>query len=150
MASHENALPTVGLYLVSCVKKKLSRRAPAKKLYASPWFRKVRTIVEATEKPWYILSAKHGLVDPHAVIEPYEKTLNDMSKNERIDWSRKVMHALDPNLADIDSITIFAGEKYREFLESELCGRGITVHVPMKGLRPFGRQLAWLNQQLYR
>lgn len=149
MASHENALPTAGLYLVSCVKKKLSRRAPAKKLYVSDWFRKARAIVEATEKPWYILSAKHGLVDPHAVIEPYEKTLNDMSKNERTDWSRKVMRALDPNLAGVDSIAIFAGEKYREFLESELRERGITVHVPMKGLRS-GKQLAWLDQQLSR
>ena len=149
MPSHEDTPPTAGLYLISCVKMKLTRRAPAKKLYASPWFRKVRAVVEATGRPWYVLSAKHGLVDPHAVIEPYEKTLNDMSKNERTDWSRKVMHALDPNLAGVDSIAIFAGEKYREFLESELRGRGMTVHVPMKGLRS-GEQLAWLNQQLSR
>lgn len=112
MPSHEDALPTAGLYLVSCVKKKLSRRAPARELYASPWFRKARAVVEATERPWYILSAKHGLVDPHAVIEPYEKTLNDLSKNERIGWARKVMRALDPNLAGVDSVVIFAGEKY--------------------------------------
>ena len=149
MPSHEDALPTAGLYLVSCVKTKLPACAPAKKLYDSDWFRKARAVVEATGRPWYVLSAKHGLVDPHAVIEPYEKTLNDMSKNERTDWSRKVMHALDPNLAGVDSVVIFAAKKYREFLEPELRGRGMTVHVPMKGLRS-GEQLAWLNQQLSR
>ena len=149
MPSHEDALPTAGLYLVSCVKTKLPGRAPAKKLYDSDWFRKARAVVEATGRPWYILSAKHGLVDPHAVIEPYEKTLNDMSKNERISWSRKVMHALDPNLAGVDSIAIFAGEKYREFLESKLRERGMTVHVPMKGLKN-GEQLTRLKKWLDR
>ena len=85
------------------------------------------------------------MVDPDAVIEPYEKTLNAMPKHERIEWSRRVMRALDPHLADVDSVVIFAGGKYREFLAPALHERGITVHVPMEGLGS-GEQLARLNR----
>jgi hypothetical protein len=50
--------------LVSCVKSKLSRSAPARTLYTSAWFRKVRDIVEKSGARWFVLSARHGLVAP--------------------------------------------------------------------------------------
>ena len=43
------------LFLVSCVKTKLPRRAVAKDLYISDWFRKARACVESTGCPWAIL-----------------------------------------------------------------------------------------------
>ena len=138
-------LPAADLCLVSCVKTKLSDPAPARELYVSPWFCKARAVVEAERWPWFILSAKYGLVDPDAVIEPYEKTLN--GKDECVEWSRRVIDALDSRLAGVDSIVIFAGEKYRKFLTPKLRKREITVHIPMKGLRS-GKQLAWLNARL--
>ena len=64
------------LFLVSCVKTKLPRRAAAKDLYISDWFRKARACVESTGCPWAILSAEYGLLHPDEVIRPYEKTLN--------------------------------------------------------------------------
>ena len=140
-------LPAADLCLVSCVKTKLSDPAPAKELYVSDWFRKARAVVEAEGWPWFILSAKYGLVDPDAVIEPYEKTLKNMQENEQIEWSREVMSALDPSLDGVDSVVIFAGESYREFLAPKLRELRITVHVPMKGL-DWGNQLAWLKAQL--
>ena len=138
-----DTLPAADLCLVSCVKTKLRERAPGKELYVSNWFCKARAVIEAAGWPWYILSAKYGLVDPDAVIEPYEKTLN--AKSEQIEWSRKVMGALDSRLVDVDSVVIFAGAKYREFLAPALRKRGIAVHVPMEGLG-IGEQLARLNR----
>ena len=138
-------LPAADLCLVSSVKTKLPRRAPAKELYASPWFRKMCAVVEAEGWPWHILSEKYGLLDPGKDIKPYDMTLNKMPKNERVEWSRRVMHALDPNLSGVGSVVIFAGMKYREFLVPELCARGITVHIPMKGLRN-GEQLSQLRK----
>ena len=143
--AYSDTLPVADLCLVSCVKTKLRERAPGKDLYVSDWFCKARAVIEAAGWPWYILSAKYGLVDPDAIIEPYEKTLNTMPKSERIEWSRKVMNALDPRLVDVDSVVIFAGKKYRELLAPALRERGITVHVPMEGLRR-GEQLARLNE----
>ena len=142
--TYSDTLPVADLCLVSCVKTKLREHAPGKELYVSPWFRKARAVIEAAGWPWYILSAKYGVIDPDTVIEPYEKTLNAMRKHERIEWSRRVMRALDPRLADVGSVVVFAGGKYRELLAPALHERGITVHVPMEGLRS-GEQLAQLN-----
>lgn len=138
-------LPAADLCLVSGVKTQLSQPAPAKELYASPWFRKVCAVVEAEGWPWHILSEKYGLLDPGKDIKPYDMTLNKMPKNERVEWSRRVMRALDPNLSGVGSVVIFAGMKYREFLVPELCARGITVYIPMKGLRN-GEQLSQLSK----
>jgi hypothetical protein len=48
--------------------------------------------VESAGGPWFILSAKYGLVDPGQVIEPYEMTLNRMGRRERQAWAERVLH----------------------------------------------------------
>ena len=138
-------LPSADLCLVSCVAKKLPRSAPARELYTSDLFRKMRGLVEARGWPWFILSAKYGLVAPGQVIEPYEKTLNTMRSAERRDWAEGCLGALGPRLADVKSVVFLAGAKYREFLAPALADRGIEVHVPMARL-PIGKQLAWLDR----
>lgn len=60
--------------LVRCVKGKLSRAARARDLYTSPLFVGRRRWVEATCDRWFIPSAKHGLVDPAAILEPHDVT----------------------------------------------------------------------------
>ncbi len=128
------APPEADLCFVSCVAKKLARPAAAKDLYTSPWFVKARRLVEAQGWPWFILSAKYGLVAPEEEVAHYEKTLNDMGVAERRDWARKVLEALEPHLAGVQSVVFLAGQNYREFLAPELRSRGIDVHVPMQGL----------------
>ena len=49
--------------LVSCVKSRRPEPAPARDLYTSPLFRAMRRYAESHADAWYILSAKHGLVD---------------------------------------------------------------------------------------
>lgn len=141
--------PRTDLCLVSCVARKRQSPAPAKALYISDWFVKARQVVEMEGWRWLILSAKYGLVDPDRQIEPYEKTLNNMSAAERRSWASDVWKALEPCLGNVRSIVFLAGGKYREDLEPRLRGRGIEVEVPMKGLR-IGEQLAWLNRRLTR
>ena len=136
---------TARLCLVSCVAKKRPHPAPAKDLYTSPWFLKARGFVEAKGWPWFILSAKYGLVDPQEEIAPYDETLNTMSKAERCRWAREVLNALEPHLSGVCSVVFLAGAKYREFLEPALANREIDVLVPMRRL-PIGKQLAWLSR----
>ena len=88
------ALPEADLCFVSCAAKKLARPAAAKDLYMSPWFVKARRLVEAQGWPWFILSAKYGLVAPEEEVAHYEKTLNDMGVAERRDWARKCWRPL--------------------------------------------------------
>jgi hypothetical protein len=132
------------LSLVSCVGLKLDRPAPARDLYISPWFRKVRRVVE--KGPWFILSAKHGLVTPEKVIEPYNVTLADMPISERRAWASRVTEAIAVT-GYAASVQVFAGARYREFLMSFLCGRFSIVTVPMQGLK-IGKQLQWLDARI--
>ena len=145
MVDSQEALP--GLVLVSCVAGKKASPAPAKELYVSALFCKIRAYVEHIGQPWFILSAQYGLVHPDTVIEPYDCTLNGMRTAGRRKWASEVLAQLTPRLGTADSVTFFAGQRYREFLEQPLRTRGLIVDVPMHGLR-IGEQLRWLNQRL--
>jgi hypothetical protein len=132
------------LVLVSCVKSKLPHPAPARDLYTSALFVKMRSVIEAGDAPWFILSALHGLVPPYQAVPPYEYTLNTASIDERRTWAAKVLEQLRPHLKGRARIVMFAGSRYREFLEGPLRDMGLTVEVPMEGLT-LGRQLSWLS-----
>ena len=53
----------------------------------------------------------------------------------------------EPDLAGLHAVVFLAGQRYREYLEGPLRGRGLAVCVPMEGLRQ-GQQLSWLNNKL--
>ena len=136
-----------GISLVSCVGQKLHVPAPAKDLYTSTWFIKARGYADRTGQPWFVLSAKYGLVHPDDVIAPYDLTLNNMPTGDRRRWAVRVFGQLEPHLDAVENVTFLAGLRYREFLEPSLMSRGLNVSVPMKGLR-IGEQLGWLTRQL--
>ena len=70
------------LVLVACVKRKLSCPA-ARDLYRSARFRKARAYAERRGKPWFIVSAEHGLVAPEEWLAPYERYLPDTPRGYR-------------------------------------------------------------------
>ena len=139
-------VPT-GICLLSCVGQKLASPSPARDLYTSSWFIKARAYADKTGQPWFVLSAKYGLVHPDDVIAPYDLTLNKMPVAARRVWARNVFAQLIPHLEDAGSVTVLAGRRYREFLEPKLRSRGLDVAVPMERLR-IGEQLGWLTRQL--
>ena len=134
------------VFLVSCVGKKRARTCAAKDLYISDWFLKARAYVEKRGGPWYILSAKYGLLDPEEEVAHYEVTLNTMAISERRDWAQRVFKALATRIEPEDHVVILAGARYREFLADRLKSMCTEVVVPMEGLR-IGEQLAWLSSQ---
>ncbi len=133
------------IYLVSCVSQKLPVSAPAKDLYTSPLFRKARSYVESKGQSWFILSAKYGLVHPNQCIASYDLTLNTMGVRERRRWAEGVLSQMEPNLGGSGDIVFLAGQRYREFLEPALRQKGLSVSVPMEGLK-IGKQLKWLKR----
>jgi hypothetical protein len=133
------------LHLIACVSTKLDKSARADDLYVSPWFAKAKAYVTGLRAPWRILSAKHGLLDPSAVIAPYELTLNTMPVAERRVWAERVLAVLRELACDGDDVVVLAGDRYRQFLIPGLKSRGVRVHVPMQGLG-LGEQLRWLTQ----
>ena len=138
-----NSVGTV--YLVSCVSKKLKRRARTRDLYISAWFVKARAYVERTGNRWFILSAKYGLVSPDQVLSPYELTLNSMSTTQRRAWAERVKRQMDKSRPPTGHIVILAGSRYREFLIDYLRDRARAVRVPMRG-RGIGSQLQYLTK----
>ena len=133
-------------YLISCVRKKRPAPALAKDLYLSEWFLRARGFVEATGHPWFILSAKYGLVAPDQLLAPYEETLNRTGIAGRRAWARGVEAQMDEQLPDFYRVVVLAGQRYREFLMDYLSRRWV-VEVPLEGLR-IGEQLSWLGRQM--
>ena len=141
-AKEDVDLPVIAL--VSCVKSKSERPMKAKDLYLSPLFRKSREYVKRQGWRWYILSSLYGLVDPEAVIEPYDHTLNNVGRSDRKKWSSNVMEALVDVLPERARIVLLAGERYSEFIVPDLLKRGYRVDQPLKGLQ-LGRRLQFLG-----
>ena len=137
--------PRNSLVLVSCVKSKLARSAPAQDLYTSTLFTGYRSFARASGAPWFILSAKYGLVRPDEVIAPYEYTLNRLGVDVRRTWAKNVLEELLPETEGLKTVVILAGLRYREFLVGPLEAAGLKVEVPMSGLA-FGKQLQWLAE----
>jgi len=133
------------LFLVSCVSKKCQMPSPARDLYVSPWFLKARAFVERSGMPWFILSAKHGLVVPDTTIQPYDETLKNLPRDGRRAWAQRVISQMQSMLPQADTVIILAGMRYREFLMDYLQSTFPRVEVPMENLR-IGEQLRWLSQ----
>ena len=128
--------------LISCVGEKLPEMAPAQELYQSPWFKKAKAYAQQAGDHWAILSAKHGLVMPEQTIWPYDQTLSQMSKGERLQWAIKTIDQIEGVIPTGAHIIILAGKRYREHLLDRL--GWYSVDIPMQGLG-IGQQLRWLD-----
>jgi hypothetical protein len=137
----------VRIALVSCVKQKRELASPACDLYVSPLFRLLRRYSETNADRWYILSAEYGIIPPERIVEPYERTLNGMSKSDRRAWAVELQHRLIDLVPIGTEVILLAGQRYRADLEPFLRNRGHSVLVPLEGM-PIGKQLQWLKQAL--
>jgi len=115
----------------------------AERLYNSPLFKGARDYGKARCDTWFILSAKHGLVDPSEIIAPYDESLVGMPPTERRKWSQEIFSRLVENTSSTDRIILLAGKPYREFLVPLLQARGNEVAAPLSGLG-IGSQAGWL------
>ena len=133
--------------LVGCVKEKRPTPAAAKDLYTSPLFMGRRRAVERSCDQWFVLSALHGLVDPHQRLEPYDVTLNSMGRAARRAWAAGVVQSLQRRLGSLQGhhFELHAGANYLEFgLVDALVRSGASVSWPTRGL-PMGKQLRYYS-----
>lgn len=146
---------------VACSSSKLTRAAPAWQLYTSPLFR--LSVAYLTQKVgvdrWYVLSAKHGLVAPETVIEPYDETLTKLGKAERQAWGEKVTEQLLAEWRKTSTqwqVYCLAGKAYMGFCDAldrhvnPLRSRNILrIFEPLDG-KAIGERLSWLSSELGR
>jgi hypothetical protein len=147
------------LILVACVKQKLADPAPARDLYTSDLFRKEREYAERAGVPWFILSAKHGLVSPDQELEPYELHLAKTSAAYRDSWGARVLEQLESAASPLYGrvIEVHAGAAYADAIRDRLSRAGAQVSEPLRGLQLGPRltapcssthQLAWYRTKL--
>ena len=141
----------VSLILLGCVKSKFNATRAAKDLYDSPLWRCRRAYAERLGVPWYILSAKHGLLAPDSRIAPYDLALSDLPAAERRAWSERVLENLAAWVPVLNGnvIQIHAGKAYVEYgLEDGLRDAGAIVHRPLAHIVGIGRQRTWYSARL--
>ena len=120
---------------------------PAAELYTSALFRGRRADIERTCDRWFILSAKHGVLDPPDLVEPYDVSLTSMSTQARRAWSTTVLEDLQRRLGELSGMAfeIHAGLAYRDSGSSKaFAAVGRSLSFPAEGLGQ-GQQLAFLQ-----
>ena len=137
--------------LVSCTKSKRDQATQPGELYmASAFFKKARQYVESHQDQWYILSAKHHLLDPSGPpIEPYDETLTGAPVGQKREWAEVVYDQLqeDGLLEENNRLVFHAGRDYYEELIPLLNESPVSIETPTDGLQ-FGETLAWYNDHL--
>ena len=130
------------IVLISCVSKKLSRKAEAKDLYISTLFRLNLKYAEKLEPDEiFVLSAKYGLLPLDQEIQPYEQTLNNMRSSEVEEWANRILEQIKEVCTISETeFTFLAGEKYRKYLLPHIN----HALIPLQGLR-IGEQLQRLK-----
>jgi hypothetical protein len=135
--------------LLSCTKSKTKHAAPAQELYsASPMFQKTLEYGKSLKPDkMYILSAKHHLVPLTKTLEPYDKTLKEMPKDEKEKWGEetiKQMKSAGIN-PEKDTFVFLTGSEYMKPFNQYIPDS--NIEKPMEGKR-FGERLKWLNLQV--
>jgi len=134
--------------LLGCAKSKRNHPDTAKDLYDSPLWKRRRAYAEASGRPWLILSARYGLVQPGARITPYDVTLAELSAGERAAWGERTVEELQRYYGSLSSMTfeVHAGAAYRRAIAPPLTRRGASIEAPLAALS-IGQQLAWYASQ---
>ncbi|NJE42788.1 DUF6884 domain-containing protein [Thermococcus sp. GR6] len=105
---------TIKVALVTaCGAKKENTPQPAGKLYKSSRIRHLYRRSKELGLPFYILSAKYGLVNADTVIEPYDKVMTPERAAELLPQVREV-------IKNFDLIIFYKGgarKEYRELIE---------------------------------
>lgn len=135
-----------GLVLVGCCGPKLGVRAPAKDLYQSQLFRLARAWAEEHGDSWAVLSARHGVVAPETELDPYNQTIDRMTRRARAAWVASVVNGLAKLGAS--ELTFLAGRNYTRPVIEQLLANGSAyrpskISEPLAGLG-IGQRKAWL------
>ncbi|MGY1592279.1 DUF6884 domain-containing protein [Geodermatophilus sp. SYSU D00708] len=141
---------TADVVLVGCSSSKAPTARPAAELFTGTAFTKARDLVDPSGAPWYLLSAKYGLLDPTEVVAPYDVYLADQSSQYRSAWGSWVVAQLGAR-HDLRGavVEVHAGRAYTEPLTARLHSAGATLVEPLAGLRQ-GERLAWYGGRAHR
>lgn len=139
------------MLILSCGAVKADRATTAHKLYTGPLFRASWRYAQAWQQRHAgtvaILSARHGLMDPNTVLEPYEQRLTTSRKatlaevvGEQL-WRRW-------SARDLSVIEVHAGAAYVAVLQAAMVRSEVEAQLiePLHGLQ-IGQRLRWYKRR---
>ena len=120
------------LLITACGSKKENKSLPAGQLYKSSRIRYLYKRSKELNIPFFILSAKYGLVNSEEVIEPYEEIMTYERCNLLKEKIKQVLQKLKPKV-----VIYYKGGARKEYLEciKSICNE---LNIPIK---PFGFQI---------
>jgi hypothetical protein len=131
--------------------------------YSSPLFKKSIDWAVNRDIPVNVVSAKYGLLDEGSYIHDYDKTISDMSKEQKKNWAEAVSQSIinrAPTLythpfygygegASVDvkpkKVYLLAGKSYTDLIAPKLREAGIEVVEPLEGMQ-IGERLQYLKK----
>lgn len=135
--------------LVGCGAEKADEECPAKDMYTSDYAEKKRGYAELYGDDWYITSAEHHILHPDTEIEPYDKSLTEMSAAERRAWGGPTSEQLrELEWEHVDLVVMLMGQDYIDPIRTTMETLPVTVGYPFDHTEGNGEQNEWLKQQI--
>lgn len=132
--------------LIACVHTKQDHPCMAKDMYISPFFKKGYEYLSHRCDKIFIMSAKYGLLKSETVIAPYNQTLRNMDKRERMKWSHELLRDLTKYTDfENDQFIVIGGMKYIEFISRKI-PHCITPLQDIPGEHGLGIGMHWLDK----
>ena len=130
------------IVIIGCGKSKKSTAMTAENIYTSTLFSLSRKYAQLNSDRWFIVSAKHGLIAPDTVIEPYEQLLTGSLAPIAAKIQKQIRDCDSFPIAE--SIQVIAGRKYVDALR--LTSVSEKICCPVEGM-PLFRRMAWLSKE---
>jgi hypothetical protein len=102
------------------------------RLFRSDGFAAARSHALHSRLPWFVLSAKHGLLDPDDVISPFAMQIDDQPAAYRTAWGEWVVAQLaDRVQLDGVVVEVHGGVDFAQPLRQPLTRRGAALEIPL-------------------
>ncbi|WP_302083853.1 DUF6884 domain-containing protein [Salinibaculum rarum] len=144
------------LSLIGCTKQKRDEPARAGDIYdESSYFRKRRRYSNLYCDDFVVISAKHHVLRPDTVIEPYDLSLsapasdeNGMTTEEKREWGTETKAQLKAmDWSDVDEVVVLMGQSYLRWVQDAFEDIPVMFVYPFAQHSGIGEQLGWLTEQ---
>jgi hypothetical protein len=136
----------VRLGLVGCAKTKRAEASPARTLYKSPLFVAALAHAERNCDETFIVSAAHGLLPLDETVQPYDRSLRELPKKERLAWGARFAESVRARFPQLPlHVLVLSGLEYAAPILSGARRYGWTVETPL-ARKSIGQRLAWFKE----
>lgn len=133
------------IVLIGCGRHKKKSPTLARDLYTSARFKTSKTIAKNIEANFFVLSAKHGLLEPDQLVEPYDVDISALNEDEKNQWADSVLKSIS-RFRNGATITILAEKNYvLPLINRNTPENKIQIKAPFSELSPEHIPL-WLEQ----